>query len=145
MKSFRCYKSFAAAIAAATHNAVRLPPDASPQSVTDADLAPALGVPPYALIGTDYDGTYYHGDSLTWIAYGLFPGGPCSTSQHYRRNTPSYFNNRLSSTRGFNHCNGDFSYDGYNQTGAVLHCRGGCVTAGVMNNRTSSKDWWRGL
>jgi hypothetical protein len=130
-----CYKTFAAAMAAATDNTVVLSPDATPQSVSEADIAPAAT----RVIGIDYDGTYYTGGSYIWYARNIYG---CFGGRSYRANMPSYFNNRLSSTRGFNGCRRNTSYDGYYQTGYWVRCFANCVyIGGVLNNRTSSKRW----
>ena len=129
-----CYTTFAAAMAAATDNTVVLSSDASPQSVSEADIAPAAT----RVIGIDYDGNYYSGASYTWYARNIYG----CIGRSYRANMPNYFNNRLSSTRGFNSCSRNTSYDGYNQTGDWVRCSPNCVNVGgFMTNRASSKHW----
>jgi hypothetical protein len=130
-----CYTTFAGAMAAATDNTVMLSPDASPQSVSEADLTTAAT----RVIGIDYDGTYYSGASFIWYAsnpYGCYGG------LSYVANVPNWFNNRLSSTRGYNGCRRNTSFDGYYQTGDWVRCFSSCVyVGGFMTNRTSSKSW----
>lgn len=130
-----CYGSFAAAMAAATDNTVALSAGATPQSVSEADLSTAAT----RVIGIDYDGTYYSGASFIWYArnsYGCYGGAS------YVANMPSYLNNRLSSTRGFNGCRRNTSFDGYYQTGDWVRCFPNCVyVGGFMSNRASSKSW----
>ena len=135
MVTVGCYTTFAAAMAAATDNTVVLSPDASPQSVSEADIAPAAT----RVIGIDYDGTYYGGASYTWYANNIYG---CYGGRSYRANMPSGFNNRLSSTRGFNGCRRNTSYDLYYQAGDWVRCFPNCVNVGgFMNNRASSKRW----
>ena len=135
MVTVGCYTTFAAAIAAATHNTVMLSPDASPQSVSEADIAPAAT----RVIGIDYDGTYYGGASYTWYVNNVYG---CNGGRSYVANIPNTFNNRLSSTRGFSGCRRNTSYDCYYQTGDWVRCFPNCVNVGgFMNNRASSKRW----
>ncbi len=130
-----CYKTFAAAMAAATDNTIVLAHDAQPQSVRDADIAAAATT----VIGIDYDGTYYSGASYTWYvrnAYG------CRGGRTYNANMPSSFNNRLSSTSGFNGCRRNTSFDLRNSRGDWVRCAPNCVyIGGFLDNRTSSKRW----
>jgi hypothetical protein len=133
-KEIGCFPTFAAAIAAATKGMVTLPADATPESVSEADLQAAS-----TLIGIDYDNSYYRGASLAWYA-GNFYG--CYGGRSYVANIPAWFNNRLSSTRGFNGCHRNTSYDRYWRTGDWVRCFPNCYyVGGFMNNRASSKRW----
>ncbi len=135
MGKVSCYTNFAGAMAAATDNAVMLSSDASPRSVSEADLTSAAA----RVIGIDYDGTYYSGASFIW--YATNPYG-CYGGLSYVANMPSWLNNRLSSTRGFNGCRRNTSFDGYYQTGDWVRCFSNCVYVGAfMTNRASSKRW----
>jgi len=137
----RCFRYFRAAIAAATNNTVLLPSGVTQQSISDVELFPTPAATT-AVIGIDYDGIDYTGDTLIWYVnrpYGCYedPFAYTISSQ-----MPNLFNNRLSSTRAFNGCHFNDSYDGYNYTGASVRCFRDCTRVGVMNNRTSSKVWW---
>lgn len=130
-----CYATFAAAIAAATYNTVLLSPDASPASVSESDVAPAAT----RIIGIDYDGISYSGASFTWFVNNAFG---CRGGRSYNANTPNSFNNRLSSTKGFNGCRRNTSYDLRNQRGDWVRCFSVCsYIGGFLDNRTSSKRW----
>ena len=133
MGTVGCHKNFAEAMAAATDNTVVLKSDASPQSVSEGDVTTAAT----RVIGIDYDGTYYTGASLIWYArnsYGCYGG------VQYVANIPNWFNNRLSSTRGFSGCRRNTSYDGYYGKGDWVRCFPNCVyVGGFMTNRASSK------
>ena len=136
MGKVSCYTTFAAAMAAATNNTVMLSSDASPRSVSEADLASAARW----VIGIDYDGIGYSGASFTWYAgYGYYG---CNGGLSYVANVPDFLNNRLSSTRGFTGCHRNTSYDGYYQTGDWVRCFPNCTyVGGFMSNRASSKRW----
>jgi hypothetical protein len=130
-----CYDSFSEAIEAATEGQVLLPDWASPEFVTDEDFADSRL---RWIIGIDYDGFRYKGRSITWTtsSYGCYYG------RRYKANTPAYFNNRLSSTRGFTGCGTNTSYDLRNQRGSWVRCFPNCSLKGYfMNNRTTSKRW----
>ena len=135
MGKVSCHTTFADAMAAATHNTVLLSSEASPQSVSEADIAAAAT----RVIGIDYDSTYYRGGSFTWYASNIYG---CYGGLSYVANMPNFFNNRLSSTRGFNGCYRNTSFDGYYQTGDWVRCFSNCVNVGgFMTNRASSKRW----
>lgn len=135
MGKVECHATFAAAMAAATQNTVALAADATPESLKEADVAAAAT----RLIGVDYDGRYYSGASFIWYANNIYG---CYGGRAYVANMPSYFNNRLTSTRGFSGCNRNTSYDGYWQSGDWVRCFPNCYYVGsFMNNRASSKRW----
>jgi hypothetical protein len=135
MTQVSCHATFAAAMAAATDNTVALSSEATPQSVGESDLAAAAT----RVIGIDYDGAYYSGASFIWYARNIYG---CYGGRSYVANMPGYFNNRLTSTRGFSGCNRNTSYDGYYLTGDWVRCFPNCYyVGGFMNNRASSKRW----
>jgi hypothetical protein len=137
MKQGGCYPTFAAAMAAATDNTVSLSSESSPESVGESDLAAAAT----RVIGIDYDGSFYSGSSYIWYARNSLG---CYGGLSYTANMPWFFNNRLSSTRGFNGCTRNTSYSGYFQTGFWVRCFPNCLYVGdFMNNQTSSKRWTR--
>jgi hypothetical protein len=137
VKQGDCYPSFAAAMAAATDNTVALAFDTSPESVGESDLAAAAT----RIIGIDYDGSFYRGSSFIWYARNNFG---CFGGRSYVANMPGFFNNRLSSTRGFNGCTRNTSYSGFFQTGFWVRCFPNCLYIGdFLNNQTSSKRWAR--
>jgi hypothetical protein len=137
VKQGGCYSTFAAAMAAATDNTVSLSSEASPESVGESDLAAAAT----RVIGIDYDGRFYRGSSFIWYARNNFG---CYGGRSYTANMPGSFNNRLTSTRGFNGCTRNTSYSGFFQTGFWVRCFPNCLYIGdFMNNQTSSKRWAR--
>jgi hypothetical protein len=85
------------------------------------------------VIGIDYDGTYYSGASYTWYARNIYG---CNGGRSYVANMPSWFNNRLSSTRGFTACHRNTSYDGFYQTGDWVRCFAGCVCRGEIKGKS---------
>ena len=136
-KHVGCFPTLSAAIFAATDGVVALPADTTPDSLQESALAAAAT----RLIGIDYDGRNYRGTTSVWYArnnYGCFGGFS------YKANMPAYFNNRLSSTRGFGGCTRNTSYDGYWQRGDWVRCFSSCsYVGGFMDNRASSKRWQR--
>jgi hypothetical protein len=140
VKDLGCYTTFAEAISAATRGEVQLDPRITPETITEADLRATYRT----AIGIDFDLSYYGGASQTWSTttpvgcFGLPFGG------RYQANMPSWFNNRLSSTRAFVGCRLNYSFTGYNQTGYWKPCYPDCPYIGnFMNNTTSSKRWSR--
>jgi hypothetical protein len=132
-----CFATFAEAISAATSGAVSLSADATPDSIAESDVAPSA----ITLIGIDYDGRNFRGNSFVWYANNRFG---CFGGRSYVANMPGSFNNRLSSTRGFSGCGRNTSYDGFFQTGDWVRCFSSCsYVGGFMDNRASSKRWAR--
>lgn len=132
-----CFSTFAEAVSAATSGAVSLAPDASPASISDADIAPSA----VTLVGIDYDRRGFGGGSYIWYANNRFG---CFGGRSYVANMPGVFNNRLSSTRGLGGCGRNTSYDGTFQRGDWVRCFSSCsYVGGFMDNRASSKRWQR--
>jgi hypothetical protein len=136
-KEIGCFPTFAAAVAAATKGSVTLPADTAPGSVSEADVQSAAAT----LIGIDYDSRFYRGASISWYAPNFYG---CYGGYSYVANMPAWFNNRLTSTRGFNGCTRNTSYDRYWRTGDWVRCFPNCYYVGsFMDNRASSKRWTR--
>lgn len=133
VKEIGCYATFAEAIAAGTDGAVILPESATPETITEADVAPAAR----RLIGIDYDGRSYTGATRSWFA-----DDGCSDRRTFRANMPASFNNRLTSTRAFSGCRRNDSFSGFFQTGFVVRSFPNRAYIGDrLNNQTSSKRW----
>jgi hypothetical protein len=129
----RCFRTFAAAVAAATNGRVKLPPDAT--TVDEATLNSGPESPnstSATVIGIEYEHKYFAGWS--YIIQ--------STNQHgcygysYRiPSLPSNRNNEISSALTYNGCKSSH-YSGTNLTGSRYLC--GCSQMGSMNDQTSS-------
>lgn len=136
---FRCFATFAEAVAAGTRGRVYLPANTSPAQLTDQMLSPqGVAAAPF-LIGIDYKDGGYGGTYVQW--YSDLSG--CTSSRwFFSNNMPSGFDNQLSSTQGYSNCNHNTSWENTNQTGASKVCFPNCSYIGdAMNDRTSSKTW----
>ena len=134
-KQIGCFPTFAAAISAATGGAVTLSADATPESLKGSDLGAAAA----RIIGVDYQLRDYRGLTQTWV---VSNSSGCSGGYLYSANTPSAFNNRLSSTRAFAGCNRNISFQLAGLGGLYKICKPDCSYIGdAMDNRTSSKLW----
>jgi hypothetical protein len=136
LSNFRCFATFAEAIASATGGAVRLPATVTPDKVTQ-DMLSDPGIMT-VVIGIDFQHSNYQGATLTWEA-----SSGCSPGMYYYANTmPSGWDNILSSTKAYTGCNKNYSYENTYQGGAVRICYPNCSYIGdAMNDRTSSKKW----
>ena len=138
----RCYKTAAAALAAATGGRVRLAADATPAEAAAALRTQSRGGVGTAsadktVIGLAYDWTEYRADSLFF--WTTIPAG-CSDGTVYSR--PSLttgwggWNDRIESVMSFQGCYATV-YEHSNQGGAQRTCND-CSTLGLLNNQVSS-------
>lgn len=151
-----CFDNFADALAVATGGRVRLPKDFRADDITQEILNTGLAAPSvteasiagaqltYVVIGIDWEHANFAGNSYTsetTHAAGCTDG----TSYGWENMGGSWWNDRISSARGYTGCNADhFEHSFYG--GAMLRCPQGtnnCANMGVMNDQTSSINWRR--
>jgi hypothetical protein len=133
-----CFATFAAATSAATDGVVTLAADATPDSISEAAIAPSASV----LIGIDYDRRGFGGASRSWYVANRFG---CFGGRAYSARMPGFLNNRLSSTVNYGGCGHNWSYDSADLTRSDWFvCFGRCSYVGsLMDNRASFKVWER--
>lgn len=131
-----CYTSFSAAISAATDGRVALADGIDRTTLTDA----LLNEPDRPVIyGIDYQEPNYGGDSYIMVS----DYGGCGQEQSYELPfyTRWWWNDTISSTQAFAGCTVNKLYPDIWWQGVGITCRSDCATLGVMDNRTSSRQW----
>lgn len=149
-----CFENFAAAIYDISGGQIDLPPDATGQDLTQADLNSI--VPPedqprharaddwdFVLYGSTIHGILYareylSGGSTVFAA----PGGNCRDGKvwSYPRLHARLFNDTAESAKAYSGCDGNlFENDEYG--GAKRSCESRCDTLGVLKRQTSSVRW----
>jgi hypothetical protein len=134
----QCYATFSEAVAAATGGAARLATNASPESVTAAELAPQEAR--RTVIGVVYWHSRFRGRSHIFYSNvgSCWPG-----RSFFVRTMPRGWNDEVSSARSYGGCSLAIYYEHVNFGGAQLPCRWACASFGAMNDRTSSIRWFR--
>lgn len=91
------------------------------------------------LIAKDYTEANYTGWTLSW-----FGNSPCSYAIFYSVPTmPNGWNDVISSTKGYSNCNTNRLYEYTYYLGSLRTCSPNCSVLGAMDNRTSSRKWFR--
>jgi hypothetical protein len=141
-----CYPTFRDAIFFATGGRILLP-SKEPFSVQLEILGQELKARQKELtaaasyvVATDYEHINYGGYSLNWVS-----GGPCTPNLGGGWQTNSYssswWNDRVSSTRGYSECDRNILWEHVNRQGVKQTCTPNCSSLGWMNDRTSSREW----
>jgi hypothetical protein len=135
-----CYRTFAEAIAEATGGRTHLASNVRPQDLTQAmlDAVPQRGAAPQTLyaLSVEFWDWHYGGASLT--QYGSLP---CNQVSGYSVNNLGSWNDKISSSIGYNYCDYNTHWDNSNFTGSYIICEANCYEMGSMNDRTSAIEW----
>lgn len=139
-----CYPTFRDAIFFATRGTILLPskePFGVQLDILEQELKARkseLSALSTYVVAVDYEHINYGGLSLTWES-----SAPCTPEAGwYAANMPSsWWNDRLSSTRGYSDCSKNVLWEHPNWTGQKLTCRPNCSSVGTMNDKTSSREW----
>ena len=139
-----CYSTFRDAIFFATGGSVLLPskqPFRVQLEILDQDLKARqeeMSATSTFVAAIDYEHINYGGSSLVWQI-----SGPCTPSNWFYANgmPSSWWNDRVSSTRGYSDCGKNILFEHANRTGGSLTCWPNCSSVGWMNDRTSSREW----
>jgi hypothetical protein len=141
--TMRCYRTFAAAIAAASNGRIQLDPNTPAELLPPAAVAAnthaarADGVSPLTtvIIGIDYTSTGYSGSSFTW-----YQSANCGN--YYTSSMPSGWNDVIESAANYSGC-GTTLYHDINFGGSTtsIGVDGSASTLGSFNNQASSQRW----
>ncbi len=140
-----CFNSFSETIQAATAGRVHLDKDISPNDVTEDMLYSRedsfeLTPDTVTVIGLDYKNSSFGGSSYTWSV----TGSGCTDTLGFRVGSMSAgWDNVVSSAKSFSDCNHYYHWENTNYAGAVLDCGPTCASMGVMNDQTSSEEWYK--
>ncbi|HEX8598866.1 MAG TPA: hypothetical protein VF952_10175 [Chloroflexia bacterium] len=151
-----CYDNFADALAVATGGRVRLPKDFRADDITQEILDTGLGGASgnkasiagaqltTVVIGIDWEHANFSGNSHTAETTHT-AGCTDGTSYGWENMGGNWWNDRISSAKGYSGCNADHYEHSY-YGGATLRCPQGtnnCANMGIMNDQTSSINWRR--
>lgn len=130
-----CYSSFSRMIFAATNGRVSLPASTRPGSVTPDEIN-ALATPASSFVlSFDFDGTFYTGAVLTWVA-----SAKCGT--FFASSMPSGWNDVISSVAPENGCASRVFVDVNFEGNSFSIPKSGSTTLGNgLNNAVSSQIW----
>lgn len=129
---FRCFNTFAEAIASATDGVVQLPASTRTQKLPAETFAGTLSS---FVVGIDYQDSNFSGDTLVWTA-----PSPCSPTVSYGTPTmPSGWNDKVSSAQAYSDCNFWWHFEHTNYSGSQYLCT--CSSMSAMNDKTSSETW----
>ena len=147
-----CFRTFAQALQAATGATSGIDPNITPADVTDELLASlaatsaaaspnAPAAPASTIIGVGYSSANYTGYTLI-TSVGNSVG--CATGYSYYNSSPprGWWNDQISSYRGYNGCAAVYLFEHASYQGAVLRCNW-CSSLAALDNRTSSRQWHR--
>ena len=140
-----CFDTFTEAIQAATGGRVHLNPNVYPDDVTEEMLnanvdSSKLTPESVTVIGIDYKNASFGGSSYAWSV----TGSGCTDTLGFRVSSmPSGWDNAVSSARSYSDCNNYYHWENTNYAGAVLDCGPSCASMGVMNDQTSSEEWYK--
>jgi hypothetical protein len=136
-----CFKTFAEAIYVATGGTVLLDSSVTPETLTEAMLAPSATASS-VVIGVDYANGGFEtiGGTYTWTG----SQGPCSPTLGYGiASMPSGWNDAVTSARSYSDCNKYKHFEHTWSGGTSITCDQGstCLNMGYMNDKTSSETW----
>jgi hypothetical protein len=135
LEALGCFATFAEAVAAGTYGTVRLPASATPDTVTDADVAQAQPLTD-VLIGTEYTHTGFGGTSNDYFA-----PDACNGNTYEVAYVGDTWNDTFASGKGFGGCDHNKKYAGSNFSGDVITCTPNCTDYAPIRNQVSSLRW----
>ena len=128
-----CFATYAEALAAGSDGAISVAADATPLTLSDADI----GISSLVLIGTEWDYLNYSGVSNSYYATST-----CSASTTWEvAYVTDAWNDLFSSGKGFGSCDHNRKFQHSNFGGASVLCTPNCSTYGSLTNEVSSLRW----
>ena len=141
-----CYPTFRDAIFFATRGVVLLPARETfsvQLEILDQELKARrdeLSAAASYVLAIDSEHINYQGASHVWTAPG--PCLPLGASYQQASGMPSsWWNDRVSSTRGYSDCDRNVLFEHANYGGGSFTCWPDCSSVGWINDRTSSRKW----
>ena len=142
-ETFDCFPTFRDAIFFATKGRILLPKRSFDEqlNILDREIKARRGDLTKAgsfVVAIDYEHINYGGSTLTWTA-----PGPCAPEGGWVASNmgSSFWNDRVSSTRGFSNCDKNVLWEHQNFAGSKLTCRPNCSSMGSFNDKASSREW----
>jgi hypothetical protein len=131
-----CFTSFDEALEAGAGTTIDVSADVSPQTLSDQTAA-ALSTASSVLIGTEYDGFLFLGNSQSYFA-----PSTCSAGVIWSvGNVGAEWNDRFQSGKGFGGCDTNKKFQHENFGGNVKTCTPNCSDYGSLANQVTSLRW----
>lgn len=132
-----CYGTYEEAIEAGFAGTIDIATGTTPQSLTQAELAPAATASSNVLIGTEWTAQGYVGSS-----YSYYASVTCSASTTWQVNyVGDAWNDRFASGKGFGGCDTNKKFEHADYAGAVVTCTPNCSYYGTIAGSVSSLRW----
>jgi hypothetical protein len=129
-----CFATYAEALAAGSGGEIQAEADATPLTVSDAEVATTSSS---VLIGTEWDAINYSGPSNSYFA-----ASTCTASTTWQVSyVTDAWNDLFSSGKGFGGCDRNRKFEHSNFGGASLLCTPNCSNYGSLSNKVSSLRW----
>lgn len=136
-----CFSTFADALNHATGGRANARAGLTPNAVTASMVESEAGTLATVVIGIDWQ--YPNYSNVGWTAVWEASGG-CTTTQSWALSyVGAFYEDKISSAKGYSNCNRFHHWEHPSYGGAVLICRPNCATMGLMNDQTSSLSWDR--
>jgi hypothetical protein len=131
-----CFGTYEEALEAGFGQGIDLGPQVTPQNLTGETLPPPTALAG-VLIGTEYDGTGYMADSMSYFA-----ATTCTAVTTWQvPNVGPEWNDRFQSGKGFGGCDTNRKYQHENFGGTVRTCTPNCSDYGALANQVTSLRW----
>lgn len=131
-----CFDSYDLALEAGSGAAIDVSTDTTPQSLS-VETAAALSTSSSVLIGTEYNGFLFLGDSQSYFA-----PSTCSSGVTWSvDNVGPEWNDRFQSGKGFGGCDTNKKFQHENFGGNVKTCTPNCSDYGALANQVTSLRW----
>jgi hypothetical protein len=136
LEAIGCYPTYDMALEAGTGTELDVSGDVSPGSLTEGTAA-QIGTTSSVLIGTEYDGFGFGGDSRSYFA-----SATCSSGVVWSvANVGATWNDRFQSGKGFGGCDTNKKFQHEDFTGDVKTCTPNCSDYGALANEVTSLRW----
>jgi hypothetical protein len=131
-----CFDTYAEALEAGSEGAIQVSSDATPLTLS-ASLDLNVTLSSSVLIGTEWDGSQYAGQSKSYFA-----SGTCSSSVTWEVGyVTDAWNDLFNSGKGFGACDRNRKFEHSNFGGSSVLCTPNCSGYGSLSNQVSSLRW----
>jgi hypothetical protein len=132
-----CFETYEAAVEAGSGGEMDLDPTVTPETLSNEALSSVEATAGDVLIGTEYFGTGFGGDSRSYFASSTCSAGVIWSVSY----VGDALNDRFSSGKGFGGCDDNRKFQHSNFGGAVKICTPNCSDYGSLSNQVSSLRW----
>jgi hypothetical protein len=131
-----CYGTLAEALSAGTGGSLRIDASVTPATLTQRTLDDATVALSEVVIGIEYTGVGYGGQSASYTA-----PDTCANTTYEISYVGNAWNDTFVSGKGFGGCDHNKKFQNSNFLGDVLTCTPNCNDYGALRNEVSSLRW----